>query len=136
MFKCKKLFKLQIIPPSLILLIATLQDRWIFPSQSWEVRNSMMMMMMMMNIITIIIITILVPLNAPPSISSSLFSSQLSQLRTSHMPILSITRQSLVGRRFRKADNQDLYAWSGQIAESTRLQTNVKSEKFCSAAFW
>ena len=46
MFNCKKLFKLQIRPPSLILLITTSQDRWIFPSQSWELRNSMMMMMM------------------------------------------------------------------------------------------
>ena len=51
MFNCKKLFNLQIRPPSLILLITTSQDRWIFPSQSWEVRNSMMMMMMMMMII-------------------------------------------------------------------------------------
>jgi len=40
MFNCKKLFKLQVRPPSLILLIATSQDRWIFPSQSWEVKNS------------------------------------------------------------------------------------------------
>ena len=39
-FNCKKLFKLQIRPPSPILLITTFQDRWIFPSQSWEVRNS------------------------------------------------------------------------------------------------
>ena len=46
MFNCKKLFKLQVRPPSLILLITTSQDRWIFPSQSWEVKNSMMMMMM------------------------------------------------------------------------------------------
>ena len=44
MFNCKKLFKLQIRPPSLILLMTTFQGRWIFPSQSWEVRNSMMMM--------------------------------------------------------------------------------------------
>ena len=51
-------------------------------------------------------------------------------LRTLHMPILSITRQSLVDRRFRKADSQDLYAWSGQTAERTPLQTSVKSEKF------
>jgi len=35
-----KFFKLQIRPPNLILLITTSQDRWIFPSQSWEVRNS------------------------------------------------------------------------------------------------
>ena len=56
MFNCKKLFKLQIRPPSLILLITISQDRWIFPSQSWEVRNLMMMMMMMMIIIIIIII--------------------------------------------------------------------------------
>ena len=41
MFNCEKLFKLQIRPPSLILLITTSQDRWIFPSQSWEVRNSL-----------------------------------------------------------------------------------------------
>jgi len=33
MFNCKKLLKLQIRPLSLILLIATSQDRWIFPSQ-------------------------------------------------------------------------------------------------------
>ena len=38
-FNCKKLFKPQIRPPSLILLITTSQDRWIFPSQSCEVRN-------------------------------------------------------------------------------------------------
>ena len=42
MFNCKKLFKLQIRQPSLILLISTSQDRSIFPSQSREVRNSMM----------------------------------------------------------------------------------------------
>ena len=41
MFNCKTLFKLQIRPPSLILLITASQDRWIFPSQSWVVRNSM-----------------------------------------------------------------------------------------------
>jgi len=41
MFNCKKIFKLQLRPPSLILLITTWKDRWIFPSQSWEVRNSM-----------------------------------------------------------------------------------------------
>ena len=40
MFNCKKLFKLQIRPPSLILLITASQDRWIFPSQSRVVRNS------------------------------------------------------------------------------------------------
>ena len=40
MFNCKKLFKLQVRPPSLILLITASQDRWIFPSQSWEMRNS------------------------------------------------------------------------------------------------
>jgi len=51
MFNCKKLFKLQIRPPSLILLITASQDRWIFPSQSWEVRHSIIMMMMMMIII-------------------------------------------------------------------------------------
>ena len=28
-----------------MLLITTSQDRWIFPSQSWEVKNSMMMVM-------------------------------------------------------------------------------------------
>ena len=37
---CTKLLKLQIRPPSLILLITTPQDRWIFSSQSWEVINS------------------------------------------------------------------------------------------------
>jgi len=46
MFNCKKLFKLQIRPPSLILLITTSQDRWIFPSQSWEVKNSIMIIIM------------------------------------------------------------------------------------------
>jgi len=40
MFNCKKFYKLEIRPPSLILLITTSHDRWIFPSQSWEVRNS------------------------------------------------------------------------------------------------
>jgi len=40
MFNCKKLFTLQIRPPSLILLIIISQDIWIFPSESWEVRNS------------------------------------------------------------------------------------------------
>ena len=62
MFNCKKLFKLQIRPPSIILLITASQDRWIFPSQSREVRNSMMMMktviMMMMMMIIIIIISL------------------------------------------------------------------------------
>jgi len=43
MFNCKKLFKPQIRPPSLMLLIAASQDRWIFPRQSWEVRNSTIM---------------------------------------------------------------------------------------------
>jgi len=56
MFNCKKLSKLQIKPPSLILLITKFQDRWIFPSWSWEIRNSMMMMMMIIIIIIIIII--------------------------------------------------------------------------------
>ena len=50
MFNCKKLLKLQVRPPSLILLITASQDRWIFHSQSWEVKNS---------IIIIIIIIIL-----------------------------------------------------------------------------
>ena len=49
---CKKLFKLQIRPPNLILLITTSQDRWLFPSQSWEVKNSII-------IIIIIIIFVL-----------------------------------------------------------------------------
>jgi len=40
MFNCKKLFKLQVRPPSSILLTTASQDRWIFPSQSWEVKNS------------------------------------------------------------------------------------------------
>ena len=52
MFNCEKLFKLQIRSPSLILLITTSQDSWIFPSQSWEVRNS--------EIIIIIIIIIII----------------------------------------------------------------------------
>ena len=60
MFNCKKLFKLQIRPPSLILLITASQDRGIFPSQSSEVRNSTTMMMMMMMIIIIIIIIIII----------------------------------------------------------------------------
>ena len=50
-------------PPSLILLITTSQDRWIFPSQSWGVRNSMMItkvMMMMMMIIIIIIMMMMI----------------------------------------------------------------------------
>ena len=51
MFNCKKLFKLQIKPPSLILLTTTSQDRWIFPIQSWEMRKSTII------IIIIIIIT-------------------------------------------------------------------------------
>jgi len=46
-FNCKELFKLQVRPPNLILLITASQDRWIFPSQSWEVRNSMMMMIIL-----------------------------------------------------------------------------------------
>jgi hypothetical protein len=40
MFNCKKFFKLHVRPPSLILLITTSQDRWIIPSQSREVKNS------------------------------------------------------------------------------------------------
>ena len=51
MFNCKKLFKLQIRPPSLILLITTSQDRWIFPSQSWEVRNSIIIIIILIIII-------------------------------------------------------------------------------------
>ena len=35
MFNCKKLFKLQIRPQSLILLIAASQDRGMFAGQSW-----------------------------------------------------------------------------------------------------
>ena len=34
MFTCKEHFKLQIRPPSLILLITTSQDRWIFPAKT------------------------------------------------------------------------------------------------------
>jgi len=41
----RKFFKLQIRPPSLILLIITSQDRWIFPSQRWEVRNSIIIIL-------------------------------------------------------------------------------------------
>jgi len=52
MFNCKKLFKLQIRPPNLILLITTSQDRWIFPSQSWEVRNSIIIIIIIIIIIT------------------------------------------------------------------------------------
>ena len=48
-----KLLKLEIRPPSLILLITISQDRWIFHSQTREVRNSMIMMMMMIIIIII-----------------------------------------------------------------------------------
>ena len=57
MFNCKKLFKPQIRPPSLILLIITSQDWWIFPSQSWEVRNSMMMVTLMMMMMMMMMIT-------------------------------------------------------------------------------
>jgi len=39
MFNCKKLLKLQVRPLSLILLITTSQDRWIYPSQRWEEKN-------------------------------------------------------------------------------------------------
>ena len=60
LFNCKEIFKLQIRPSSLILLIIISQDKWIFPSYSWEVRNSMMMMMMMMIMIIIIIIIIII----------------------------------------------------------------------------
>ena len=65
MFNCKELFKPQIRPPSLILLITASQDTWIFPSQSWEVRNSMMMMMMMMmmKMMMMIIIIIIIIMN-------------------------------------------------------------------------
>jgi len=48
MFNCKKISKVQKRPPSLILFITTPQVSWIFPSQSWERKNS---------IIIIIIIT-------------------------------------------------------------------------------
>ena len=51
-----KLFKLQIRPPSLILLITTSQDRWIFPSQSWEVRNSEIIIIIIIIIIIVIVI--------------------------------------------------------------------------------
>ena len=51
MFSCKKLFKLQIRPPSLILLITTSQDRWIFPSQNWDVRNSIIIIIIIIIII-------------------------------------------------------------------------------------
>ena len=56
LFNCKKLFKLKVRPPSLILLITASQDRWIFPRQSWEVRNSIMIMILIIIIIIIIII--------------------------------------------------------------------------------
>jgi len=39
MFNCKKLFKLQVRQPSLILLITTSQDMGIFASQNSEVKN-------------------------------------------------------------------------------------------------
>jgi len=52
MFNCKKLFKLQIRPPSLILLITASQDRGIFPSQSWEVRNSIIIIIIIIIIIS------------------------------------------------------------------------------------
>ena len=51
MFNCKELYKLQVRLPSLILLIAAPQDRGIFPSQSWEVRNLMMMIVIIIIII-------------------------------------------------------------------------------------
>ena len=60
MFNCKKLFKLQTGPPGLILLITTSQDRWIFPSQNWEVRNSKMMMMMMMMLLLLLLMMIII----------------------------------------------------------------------------
>jgi hypothetical protein len=41
-----------------MLLISISQDRCIFPSYSWEMRNSMIVMIMIMIIIIIIIITI------------------------------------------------------------------------------
>ena len=53
MFNCKKLFKPQIRPLSLILLITTSQDRWIFPSQSWEVRNSMIIIIISLYLLRI-----------------------------------------------------------------------------------
>jgi len=53
MFNCKKLFILQTRPPSLILLITTSQDRWIFPSQRWEVRNSIIIIIIIIIIICI-----------------------------------------------------------------------------------
>ena len=60
MFNCKKLLKLQIMPPSLILLITTSQDRLMFPSQSWEVRNSIIIIIIII-IITVIIARYFVP---------------------------------------------------------------------------
>jgi len=53
MFNCKKLFKLQIRPTSLILLITTSQDRWIFPSQSWEMRNSIIVIIISLYLLRI-----------------------------------------------------------------------------------
>ena len=55
MSNCKELFKLQIRPPSLIVLIAVSQDRWMFRSQSWEVKNSVIIIMIKIIIIIIII---------------------------------------------------------------------------------
>jgi len=71
-----------------------------------------------------------VSLTAPPF--SLFFFDFVSTFRLSKLPmfILTITKQSLVGRRFRKAHGQDLDSWSGQTAGITALHTSVKSDKF------
>ena len=51
-----------IIISSLILFIIS-NDRWIFSSYNWEVRNSMMVVMMMMMMIIIIVIIIIIIIN-------------------------------------------------------------------------
>ena len=69
-------YKVQVRPPSLILLITASQDRWIFPSQSWEVRNLKIIL------IIIIIISHELGLDGPVSASSnSLFKVLPSRIR-------------------------------------------------------
>jgi hypothetical protein len=76
MFNCKKLFILQVRPPSLILLITISQDRWIFPSQSCEVKYSIIIIIIIIIIIATTITTIIKTTNflppQPPSWSEPL----------------------------------------------------------------
>ena len=82
MFNFKKLLELKIRIPSLIMLITTSQDRWIFPSQCWEVRKSMMMMMMMVMIIIMMMKTVL-----------------LTTLRHPYHPSLNVMRVNKINKR-------------------------------------